>query len=218
MRLKDHYSTLQISPSATQQEVKKAYRLLAHKYHPDKNPDSLFATSHFREIQEAYSILSDEKKRRLYDEERYFSGLSKQKEPKLQGARWLLQQSDQLRKHMMKVDSFSMNHRALQEYVLLFLSDSHLALLEQDEHREISLQIAENLLSAVRNIDYVYLPTIQERMLLLVQGDPNLSTGIAELIQQRKNASTLQKLTPAIIVICTILLCILMYLYAQRTH
>ena len=62
MSLKDYYRTLGIASDATLQDVKKAYRLLAHKYHPDKNPEDTLSVAYFREIQEAYTVLSNEKK------------------------------------------------------------------------------------------------------------------------------------------------------------
>ncbi|MFA5996726.1 MAG: DnaJ domain-containing protein, partial [Candidatus Paceibacterota bacterium] len=61
---KDYYSTLGVDKKATQDDIKKAFRKLAHKYHPDKGGTD---ESKFKEITEAYSILSDEKKRREYD-------------------------------------------------------------------------------------------------------------------------------------------------------
>jgi len=61
--MKDYYQILGISKEAPQEEVKKAYRKLAHKYHPDKGGDE----SKFKEINEAYQILSDQKKRSQYD-------------------------------------------------------------------------------------------------------------------------------------------------------
>jgi molecular chaperone DnaJ len=64
----DYYETLGISRSATQEEIKKAYRKGALKYHPDKNPGDAGAELKFKEISEAYEALSDEKKRQIYDQ------------------------------------------------------------------------------------------------------------------------------------------------------
>ncbi|MGK7944775.1 MAG: DnaJ C-terminal domain-containing protein [Microcystaceae cyanobacterium] len=65
---KDYYSTLGISKSATAEEIKKAFRKLAVKYHPDRNPDNKEAEERFKEISEAYEILSDKEKRQKYDQ------------------------------------------------------------------------------------------------------------------------------------------------------
>ncbi len=63
----DYYAALGVSRGASQDEIQKAYRKLAKKYHPDMNPDDKTAQKKFKEVQQAYDVLSDEKKRKLYD-------------------------------------------------------------------------------------------------------------------------------------------------------
>lgn len=64
----DYYEVLGITKAATQDEIKKAYRKGALKHHPDKNPGDAAAEKKFKEISEAYEVLSDEKKRQIYDQ------------------------------------------------------------------------------------------------------------------------------------------------------
>lgn len=65
--MKDYYYILGLKPSATTEDVKKAYRKLSLKFHPDKNDGDEFFTERFKEIQEAYSVLIDSSKRQNYD-------------------------------------------------------------------------------------------------------------------------------------------------------
>jgi len=67
MDFKDYYSLLGISKNATEDEIKKAYRKLAVKYHPDKNPGNKQAEEKFKEMGEAYEVLKDPDKRKKYD-------------------------------------------------------------------------------------------------------------------------------------------------------
>ena len=65
---KDYYEVLGVSKSADDAAIKKAFRQLAKKYHPDVNPGDKDAEQKFKEVQEAYAVLSDADKRRQYDQ------------------------------------------------------------------------------------------------------------------------------------------------------
>lgn len=68
MSKRDYYEVLGVAKGASDQEIKKAYRRLAMKYHPDRNPDDAKAEANFKEVNEAYEVLSDDKKKSAYDQ------------------------------------------------------------------------------------------------------------------------------------------------------
>ncbi len=74
-RPKDYYAELGVTSDATPADIKKSYRKLAKQYHPDANPDNPAATEKFKQVAEAYDILSDPDKRKKYDQVRRFGGL-----------------------------------------------------------------------------------------------------------------------------------------------
>lgn len=67
MATRDYYDILGVSKNANGEEIKRAYRKLAMKYHPDRNPNKKEAEERFKEINEAYAVLSDKEKRKQYD-------------------------------------------------------------------------------------------------------------------------------------------------------
>src|ERR1700675_2442657 len=64
---RDYYEVLAVKREASSEEIKRSYRKLAVKFHPDKNPDDASAEEQFKEIGEAYDVLMDEDKRAAYD-------------------------------------------------------------------------------------------------------------------------------------------------------
>src|SRR6266487_2970537 len=65
--VKSPYEALGVPKTASDEDIKKAYRKLARQYHPDRNPGDKQAEQHFKEVQEAYDVLSDKTKRTQYD-------------------------------------------------------------------------------------------------------------------------------------------------------
>src|SRR5579864_6543706 len=73
MAQQDYYQTLGVGREAAEDEIRKAYRKLARKHHPDLNPGDKAAEDRFKKLQEAYDILSDPKKKQMYDQYGFYS-------------------------------------------------------------------------------------------------------------------------------------------------
>ena len=71
------YRRLQVTPEATAQQIRRAYRRLAHDVHPDANPEDPQASRRFQEITEAYEILSSPERRAVYDQARQYTGTTR---------------------------------------------------------------------------------------------------------------------------------------------
>ncbi|OSZ79131.1 hypothetical protein CAP35_13020 [Chitinophagaceae bacterium IBVUCB1] len=210
--LKDYYQTLEVPPSATPDEIKKAYRTLAFKYHPDANPDNAFAHQHFLEIQEAYTTLSHEHKRRKYDEERWLNGMSHRANAQPAATpQWLLQEAQRLHTHMQTIDTYRMSHTALHDYVLLLLSDSHMAILQKEDDNNTS--IVQLLLQSTRHLKHPYMQVIANRLALLVPAHNDMLIRIYQQQRRSYRHALWQQYLPIVILLITLLLCGLMVVY-----
>ena len=215
MQLKDYYRTLGVGTAATQAGIKKTFRALAVKYHPDKNPGNDLAEAQFKEIQEAYAILSDATRRNLYDEERRLSGMGGNSK-RLQAVTpaWLLSVSQELNTSLATIDTYRMSQGALQAYILLILSDAHLAVLRQHAEIHINHSIVKELLLACRRLEARYIPPIEQRLVMLGHGDNELMQSIKSLVDHRVSEARRDTFLPYVVIIITILLCMLMYVYS----
>src|SRR2546430_16074166 len=70
---KDYYETLGVARGADTEDIRKAYRKLARKYHPDLNPGDKTSEERFKKVQEAYDVLSDPKKKQMFDQFGFYS-------------------------------------------------------------------------------------------------------------------------------------------------
>ena len=213
--MKDYYKILGVKPAATGAEIKTAYRALAFKYHPDKNPENSLSEAHFKEIQEAYSTLSHPGKRRIYDDERWLSGMgSKTKYQEAVTPAWLVTICKQLTASLAKMDTHRMSQKALKEYILLILSDSHLGVLQQAADIDSNSTIILELINATEKLHVSYLAEIEQRLIIIANGDRELLKAIDEHVEERVREARRDKLLPYIVGLITLALCLFMYLYA----
>jgi len=216
MSSKDYYKILGVSPQADLQEIKKAYRKLAFQYHPDTNRENQFTEAHFKEIGEAYNTLSNSNRRKKYDEERWLAGMgSRMRREQHISPEWILQECKKLSKHMQGIDTYRMSHSSLRDYVLLILSDSHMAVLQQHRNRNINHQIILELLRATTRLELRYMPGIAERLVLLADKDNEVLQQIYKHMEVLGKDEKRDKYMPFIIIIITLLLCVLMYFYGM---
>jgi hypothetical protein len=216
MPLKDYYKTLGVPANSTLQDIKAAYRKLAFQYHPDKNPENTYAAALFQELHEAYQTLSNTNRRKIYDEDLWLSGMGMRMHDHAITPQWLLLECKRLYEHMRKIDTYRMSHNALSEYIMMLLSDAHMAVLLQQRDDEINTQIIEYIITVTQKLQAEHIPAIAQRLAQLAGNNEELLHKIQDYVLQRKKQAGRDKLFPVLIILLTLLLAIFMYLYGKR--
>jgi molecular chaperone DnaJ len=150
---KDYYKALNVSPSASADEIRKAFRKLALLYHPDKNKASS-AQGIFREIREAYEILRDPVKRADYNYRRYASAAKQSARPLAENPSEILHTAARLANKISHLDPFRINLDLLSFEIRDILSEHNLSVLLQSNDPVINLQIAHHLLDALKRLPF----------------------------------------------------------------
>jgi molecular chaperone DnaJ len=214
--MKDCYKILDVKATATHGEIRKSYRALAFKYHPDKNPGNSLSEAHFKEIQEAYGILSDATRRAIYDDERWLSGVGgSTSQAQAITPQWLEKTVLELTASLATMDTYRLSKEALRAYILLILADDHLAILKQYDEVKINRLIVSEILKAAAKLDLRQLDEIENRLITLAGNDDEMLQDIDDTIEDRKRTALMEKLLPYFIIIVTLALCAMMYFYGN---
>lgn len=215
MQLKDHYKTLGVKPGSAPQEIKKAYRVLAVKYHPDKNPGSQLCEVQFKEVNEAYSVLSDAGRRAAYDEERWLSGMgSRTTYNEGVTPNWLRNVCLELNSSLAQMDTHRLSQSTLQAYMMMILADGHLGMLQAENDVETNRSIVQELLKASGRLEHGYLQMVLDGLVVVAGDDAATQQAIAAYARERERQELRQQWFPFIVLGVTLALCAFMYFYA----
>ena len=214
--MKDHYRTLGIHPKAGAEEIRSAYRALARTYHPDADPDNPYAAARFRELADAYAVLSHPARRRHYDEERWLSGLfsSDRRGPVTPDT--LLRDARKLQAHLRTVDRGHMNHAALRNLLLFLLSDDHISILHTVGDDERKAVLGGALLECAAVLRPSLFADVAVRLALINPTDEIMLRRIHAAGRERAREAWWKRWTPLFIILGVALLCLMMVLTAQR--
>jgi len=214
MAVKDYYKTLGISPQSGIPEIRRAYRRLAMQYHPDKNQDSPQATAQFREIQEAYHILSDPLLREKYHQERWLNRATGRKfeEPPLTPYAILLK-AVELDRYMSRQDPFRTDRDGLLAYMQSVLSNDALTLLQKHGDTPLNNRIAALFLHAGRILDFNQVKIIGIRITELA---PERAKDVERWINASKREMYWRRYKGWVALILAVLLSAFIYLVAKE--
>jgi hypothetical protein len=212
---KDYYKILGLLPSATQQEIKSAYRKLAHQYHPDKNSNDLYAAAQFEIIKEAYEVLTDTSKKAYYLQQRWYDqSINKKNTHTATTPVTVLKQLLELDRYLSKIDVHRMDTDGLSQYIFHILSSDTISILNRFEELHVNGSIVDTALKCLSYTSYrKALPMLE--VLKTIKVEDSVTRLFDSYIKRAKMAHAWNKLRPWAIGFIVAILCILIYLVSQ---
>ena len=163
--IKDYYGILELPPSSTLSEIKKAYRRLAQQYHPDKNSNDPGSNLRFAEIKEAYEVLSDPSKKEYYLQQRWYQqSLGKKKFQQAFSPVSLLQQVIELERYVSHLDAHRMDRQGLFEYMLGIIPDEVIQKLNAFKDESVNKQIIHTILRSTHHLSLSQLEQLSNQI------------------------------------------------------
>ena len=212
MQLKDYYKTLGISPVATALQIKKSFRQLALQHHPDKNPGNAVAEAKFREIQEAYEVLSNPGKREEYNYKRWYNrSISEAFVNEALTPTAIAAECTRLSSYLQSVNAMRVDFDGLSYHVRQLLSDKNIGILLQFNDEKCNAAVINQLLLATSLLPFQYIAPIAGRLQRVAGTNAQQLQQLADFVQQQEAKERWQKYRILLVLAATLLLCWVIY-------
>jgi molecular chaperone DnaJ len=213
---KDYYSILGIKPSATADEVKKAFRHLAHQYHPDKKNNNLYALAQFAEIKEAYEILINPVKKEYYLQQRWYAQ-STGKKIKHQTVTPvnILKQILALDRYVSRIDMHRVDHRGLFDYIQDILPDSTIDILNSFNEQDINNDIILTTLKSSRMLPFGMIDSVGKRLQRLSHNE-STAKKMEQFLRHQRQMHSWEQRKIWIVLILVLLICLGIFFLSQK--
>ncbi|MFT4023764.1 MAG: DnaJ domain-containing protein [Flavihumibacter sp.] len=214
MSFKDYYEILEVPVNASADEIRKAYRKLAMRYHPDRNHANPYARQHFQEISEAYEILSNPVQRSEYQEKRKSFYPGEKAHPVPLTPRDLVSQAVELEKTWYGMDIFRMDHIMLQARLLRLLGDRHLQIMTTTGSQAEVQCFFESVLRTAALLPFPLLPEVVTRLAHLGNRFPPAAKQLAGFMRERKVQYSWEKYKECFVLFLALAISLFIYLIA----
>lgn len=214
MHLKDYYTILELSPSSSIDEVKKAYRRLAHLYHPDKNESDQYAAAQFAEIKEAYETLTNPVRKEHYLQQRWYAqSTGRLRSQGIIDPVTILKQMLELDKYTHTLDEHRMDKEGLYHYICGILSNDNIQRLNLFREESINKEIIRSALSSGNLVPYLMAIELAER-LRKINTDEATQNSIKEFVRHKKQVDYWEKKKIWVVLIIVVVLAVAIFLAA----
>jgi molecular chaperone DnaJ len=208
MQVKDYYKTLNIKPSASLQEVKQAFRKLALLHHPDRNAGNAVSEAIFKEIQEAYQVLSDAKSREDYNYKRWYTrSLGHIYKEEALTPEAILHQCERAASYVNSINALQIEWDGLSQHLRQLLNEQNIGILKQYNNTAINAAVTEKILQCMVPLPVRYLPPIAMLLNNLANGNTALQQQIDYFLKQQQLLHNWQRWRLALVIFITAFLC-----------
>lgn len=185
MSAKDYYRILDVQPTAGTSEIRKAYRAMALRFHPDKNAGNPMAELKFKEIKEAYEVLCDKHKRDAWHY-RHYNAYHNTSAMEALNADEVLQKSIQLYKKYSSQDPFRLNQEALYQQISHLLMPQHIRLLQLQADAHTNNAVINNILQSTYLLPWSYAQQICASLQTISPVLPETAAAIHSCLAEKK--------------------------------
>ncbi len=215
MALKDYYHLLHVPAGATVLEIRKAFRKLAMEYHPDKHQNNKEYTSLFREIQEAYSVLSDPQKREVYHYQRWLEKSMGHELDTALDADQILLLFTKTEQYLATVDWYRTSNDALLT-PLLELSENRIATIKRSSDDKAGHTALDLALRCAARLSSRGIPALMDRLKELLCTYPEKEMAWQTLLEKTKKKEKIDSAKVPLIILVTLILCLGFFLLTRQ--
>jgi molecular chaperone DnaJ len=186
------------------EEIRKSYRRLAMKFHPDKNPENALANQQFLKLKEAYDLLSDTQQRKEYDRKHGFTYNRHAPPPTVP---MIMAETVTLRKYVESLNLHSLDHDALAYHLKKLLTHQRIELLKHQADEITMITIRDEIMKASTPLRYKLFEEAIDPLGELLEGRPDLLRPLEKYKEERKRSMMIHRLVPWLVILITLLLC-----------
>ena len=215
MQLADHYRILEVEPSATLYEIRKAYRRLAHRFHPDKTNSDPYAIAQFNAIKEAYEVLTNPQKKEKYLQQRWYQkSTGSKRSAEVLTPVSLLKQALELDKYVAGLDIHRMDKTGLLGYINEILSTETSATLNSFHDLSINNEIVLTILRTARPLTYKQVVSLRDNINRIAT-DEITREKINHYYRVREKMHNWERIRIWVILVITLLITFAIYLLSK---
>jgi len=211
MATKDYYQILELDAGADKSSIKKAYRKLAMRHHPDKQRESESTSVHFQEIQEAYETLSDPYKREQYLQSRWLEqALGKNAEGFLSASE-IIKLTIKTEQYLSGVDKFKLDSYTLLNYLLVIFNITRINTILSEKNQAVENTFIEHLMLISKHLSSDGELQLKERLNKILENNNKLNQAWLFQIAKKRKSELLDRLTIPIVLVLVLIICIVIY-------